>query len=54
MEFPMVTLVTFMHNHCLLQVLGRPQWLTVDGGRYIFVFIRIYFIVARMLIKSVQ
>lgn len=31
-SFPAVTLLRFMHNHHLLQVLDRPQWLTVKGG----------------------
>ncbi|KDN51352.1 FAD/NAD(P)-binding domain-containing protein [Tilletiaria anomala UBC 951] len=30
--FPAVTLLRFMHNHHLLQILNRPQWLTIRGG----------------------
>ncbi len=30
--FPAVTLLRFMHNHHLLQLLDRPQWLTLRGG----------------------
>ena len=34
LRFPMATLIRFCHNHGLLQVTGRPQWLTVrDGSR---------------------
>lgn len=31
-SFPAVTLLRFMHNHHLLQILDRPQWLTLKGG----------------------
>jgi predicted NAD/FAD-binding protein len=34
LRFPVATLIRFCHNHGLLQVTGRPQWLTVrDGAR---------------------
>jgi predicted NAD/FAD-binding protein len=32
LRFPVVTMVRFCHNHGLIQVNGRPQWLTVQGG----------------------
>ena len=32
LEFPIETMVRFCHNHGLLQVNNRPQWLTVKGG----------------------
>ena len=32
LAFPIATLVRFCHNHGLLQVNDRPQWLTVKGG----------------------
>ncbi|CAG8448797.1 5126_t:CDS:2 [Funneliformis caledonium] len=32
LDFPALTLIQFMHNHCLLQVLNRIQWLTVKNG----------------------
>ena len=32
LEYPLATFVRFCHNHGLLQVLNRPQWLTVKGG----------------------
>jgi uncharacterized protein len=32
LAFPVGTLIRFCHNHGLLQVNGRPQWLTVRGG----------------------
>ena len=36
-EFPAICLAQFMHNHRMLQVAGRPQWRTVQGGsvRYV-------------------
>ncbi|CEH12499.1 hypothetical protein CBOM_00477 [Ceraceosorus bombacis] len=30
--FPALTLLRFMHNHHLLQILDRPVWLTIKGG----------------------
>ena len=37
LEFPIATMVRFCDNHGLLQIDGRPQWLTVRGGarRYV-------------------
>jgi predicted NAD/FAD-binding protein len=32
LDFPVSTMVRFCHNHGLLQVGDRPQWLTVRGG----------------------
>ncbi|SNX27781.1 Predicted NAD/FAD-binding protein [Polynucleobacter meluiroseus] len=32
LEFPIKTMVRFCHNHGLLQIQNRPQWLTVTGG----------------------
>lgn len=32
LDFPVGTLIRFCHNHGLLQVNDRPQWLTVRGG----------------------
>ena len=32
LAFPLSTFVRFCHNHGLLQVSGRPQWRTVNGG----------------------
>ena len=32
LEFPIQTMVRFCHNHGLLQIQNRPQWLTVQGG----------------------
>lgn len=31
-DYPLKTFVRFCHNHGLLQVFNRPQWLTVNGG----------------------
>ncbi|PWY96845.1 FAD/NAD(P)-binding domain-containing protein [Testicularia cyperi] len=31
-SFPAITLLRFMHNHHLLQILDRPQWLTLHNG----------------------
>jgi predicted NAD/FAD-binding protein len=37
LAYPLATFVRFCHNHGLLQILDRPQWLTVEGGgrRYV-------------------
>jgi predicted NAD/FAD-binding protein len=37
LTFPLAGFVRFCHNHGLLQVNGRPQWYTVNGGsrRYV-------------------
>lgn len=32
LQFPVVTMVRFCHNHGLLQITQRPQWWTVLGG----------------------
>ena len=32
MSFPIGTLIRFCHNHGLLQLSNRPQWLSVKGG----------------------
>ncbi len=32
LEFPIDTMIRFCHNHGLLQVQNKPQWLTVKGG----------------------
>ncbi|THU86832.1 FAD/NAD(P)-binding domain-containing protein [Dendrothele bispora CBS 962.96] len=32
LSFPFRTLVQFMHNHHLLQLTGKPSWLTLPGG----------------------
>lgn len=32
LDFPAKTLIRFFHNHHLMQVDGRPNWLTVAGG----------------------
>jgi len=32
LEYPLSTFVSFCLNHGLVQVFGRPQWLTVQGG----------------------
>ena len=32
LSFPVATLIRFCHNHGLLQVTDRPQWMTVRGG----------------------
>ncbi|KAL1741427.1 hypothetical protein HDZ31DRAFT_45464 [Schizophyllum fasciatum] len=31
-DFPARTLVRFMRNHHLLQITGKPKWLTIEGG----------------------
>lgn len=32
LRYPLATFLRFCHNHGLLQLLDRPQWLTVRGG----------------------
>nr|CAG8562463.1 12690_t:CDS:2 [Entrophospora candida] len=32
LDFPALTLIQFMHNHCLLQILHRIKWFTVKNG----------------------
>ncbi len=32
LQFPVSTMVSFCHNHGLLQITNRPQWWTVQGG----------------------
>lgn len=32
LDYPLATFVRFCHNHGLVQVLDRPQWMTVRGG----------------------
>lgn len=36
-SFPALTLLRFMHNHHLLQILDRPQWLTIKNGSHFYV-----------------
>lgn len=37
LDFPALTLLRFMHNHHLLQLLDRPVWLTLKNGSYNYV-----------------
>lgn len=32
LSFPISTMIRFCHNHGLIQITDRPQWLTVTGG----------------------
>jgi predicted NAD/FAD-binding protein len=32
LDYPVATFARFCHNHGLLQISGRPQWMTVAGG----------------------
>lgn len=32
LDFPIRTMIRFCHNHGLLQISDRPQWMTVQGG----------------------
>jgi predicted NAD/FAD-binding protein len=32
-DFPIKTLVTFLHNHNLLRIARKDPWLTFRGGR---------------------
>ncbi|KAK1236106.1 hypothetical protein PQX77_000650 [Marasmius sp. AFHP31] len=36
LDFPARTLIQFMHNHHLLQITGKPSWLTIPGGRQVY------------------
>ena len=36
-KFPIITLVRFMRNHCLLQIGNRPKWRTVNQGSQSYV-----------------
>jgi predicted NAD/FAD-binding protein len=37
LEFPAWFLLTFLHNHGLLQIRDRPQWRTIVGGSRVYV-----------------
>ncbi|KAJ7231860.1 FAD/NAD(P)-binding domain-containing protein [Mycena haematopus] len=37
MDFPAKTLIQFMNNHHLLQITGKPSWLTIEGGSRVYV-----------------
>ncbi|GJE88773.1 hypothetical protein PsYK624_048590 [Phanerochaete sordida] len=37
LDFPAQTLIRFMSNHNLLQILNKPAWLTLRGGSRIYV-----------------
>ncbi|KDN40578.1 hypothetical protein RSAG8_08050, partial [Rhizoctonia solani AG-8 WAC10335] len=37
LDFPARTLIRFMHNHHLLQTIGKPKWLTIPGGSHKYV-----------------
>ncbi|KIJ54389.1 hypothetical protein M422DRAFT_25299 [Sphaerobolus stellatus SS14] len=37
MDFPARTLIQFMHNHHLLQLIGKPSWMTIAGGCHLYV-----------------
>ncbi|KAK4703083.1 uncharacterized protein P7C70_g3132, partial [Phenoliferia sp. Uapishka_3] len=37
LDFPALTLLRFMHNHHLLQLLDRPVWLTIKNGSHNYV-----------------
>jgi len=37
LDFPARTLIRFMHNHHLLQLTGKPSWLTIPGGSHVYV-----------------
>lgn len=37
LDFPALTLIRFLYNHHLLQLVNRPSWLTVKGGAKTYV-----------------
>ncbi len=32
LDFPAETLIRFFWNHHLMQITGKPKWLTIKGG----------------------
>ena len=37
LDFPALTLIRFLYNHHLMQLVNRPSWLTVKGGAITYV-----------------
>ncbi|KDR82518.1 hypothetical protein GALMADRAFT_151612 [Galerina marginata CBS 339.88] len=37
LDFPARTLIQFLYNHHLLQITGKPSWLTIQGGSHRYV-----------------
>ncbi|PPQ94348.1 hypothetical protein CVT25_000404 [Psilocybe cyanescens] len=37
LDFPARTLIQFLYNHHLLQITGKPSWLTIKGGSHNYV-----------------
>ncbi|PPQ69909.1 hypothetical protein CVT24_003243 [Panaeolus cyanescens] len=37
LDFPARTLIQFMYNHHLLQITGKPSWMTIKGGSHKYV-----------------
>lgn len=37
LDFPALTLIRFLYNHHLMQLINRPAWLTVKGGAITYV-----------------
>ncbi|KAF8158029.1 amine oxidase [Crassisporium funariophilum] len=37
LDFPARTLIQFLYNHHLLQITGKPSWLTIHGGSHKYV-----------------
>ncbi|QRV83556.1 Flavin containing amine oxidoreductase [Ceratobasidium sp. AG-Ba] len=37
LDFPARTLIRFMYNHHLLQITGKPKWMTIPGGAHQYV-----------------
>ncbi|KAM0789863.1 hypothetical protein ACM66B_006709 [Microbotryomycetes sp. NB124-2] len=37
LDFPALTLIRFMHNHHLMQLVDRPTWLTIKDGSHSYV-----------------
>ncbi|KAK4046043.1 hypothetical protein OIV83_006414 [Microbotryomycetes sp. JL201] len=54
LDFPASTLIRFMHNHHLMQILGRPTWLTVKNGSHSYVNAILSQIPAERLQKGVR
>jgi hypothetical protein len=51
-DFPAKTLIRFMYNHHLLQITGKPSWLTIKGGRWVGCVEEHLFVLNFIIVKS--
>lgn len=40
LDFPARSQLRFMYNHHLLQIIGKPPWLTIQGGRSVLLSVK--------------